>query len=36
MVRGPHGEQMTREQAEARACLTGTFIYFASETDARL
>jgi hypothetical protein len=36
VVRGPNGEQMTREEAEARARFTGSFIYFASETDARL
>ena len=36
MVRGRDGEQMTREEAEARARLTGTFIYFASKTDALL
>jgi hypothetical protein len=36
LVRRAHGEQMTREEAEARARLTDTFIYFASETDARL
>ena len=35
-VRGPQGEQMTREEAEALGRATGTFPIFCSETDARL
>ena len=35
-VRGPHGEQMTREEAEALARAAGTFLFVISETDARL
>ena len=35
-VRGPNGEQTTREEFEARARLTGTSIYFASKIDALL
>ena len=35
-VRGPHGEQMTREEADALACAPGTFRIAISEADARL
>ena len=35
-VRGPHGEQMTREEAEALASVAGTFSIVLSEVDARL
>jgi len=36
MVRGPHGEQMTREEAEALGRATGRRLFFISEVDARL
>jgi hypothetical protein len=36
MVRGPRGEQMTREEAEALARAAGTFLFVISEIDARL
>ena len=35
-VRGPRGEQMTREEAEALARAAGTFLDVVSEVDARL
>ena len=35
-VRGPHGEQMTREEAEALGHAAGTFPIFLSEADALL
>jgi len=35
-VRGPCGQQMTREEAEALARAAGTFLFVISETDARL
>jgi hypothetical protein len=35
-VRGPRGEQMTREEAEALARAAGTFLFVISEVDARL
>lgn len=34
--RGPHGEQMTQEEAEALGRATGTMQHFVNETDARL
>ena len=36
MVCSSSGGLLTREQAEARARAEGKFVYFASETDARL
>jgi hypothetical protein len=36
IVRGPHGEQMTREEAESRCRAAGKFAHFCSETDMRL
>ena len=35
-VRGPHGEQMLREEAEALGRAAGTTLIIISETDARL
>ena len=35
-VRGPHGEQMTREEAEALGRATGRFAFIISSVDARL
>jgi hypothetical protein len=35
-VRGPHGEQMTREEADALASATGTFRITISDADALL
>jgi hypothetical protein len=35
-VRGPHGKQMTRDEAEALARATGTCMITISETDAQL
>ena len=35
-VRGPHGEQMTREEVDALARATGTCMITISESDARL
>jgi sugar phosphate isomerase/epimerase len=35
-VRGPHGEQMTREEVDALARATGTCMIIISEDDARL
>ena len=35
-VRGPRGEQMTHEEAEALGRAAGIFLYFTNETDARL
>jgi hypothetical protein len=35
-VRGPHGEQMTREEADALARAPGTCMTTISETDAQL
>ncbi len=35
-VRGPRGEQMTREEAEALGRAAGKFLFFTNETDARL
>jgi hypothetical protein len=35
-VRGPHGEQMTHEEAEARGRASGKLTIVISETDARL
>lgn len=35
-VRGPNGEQMKREEAEALARAAGTFLFVISEVDARL
>jgi hypothetical protein len=35
-VRGPHGEQMTREEAEALGHATGISLIIISETDAQL
>jgi hypothetical protein len=35
-VRGPHGEQMTREEAEASGRATGRFVVIISEVEARL
>jgi hypothetical protein len=36
IVRGPHGEQMTREEAEALGHAIGTSLIIISETDAQL
>ena len=36
MVRGPHREQLTREEADALARAPGTCMIIISETDARL
>jgi hypothetical protein len=35
-VRGPHGEQMIREEAEALGHAAGTLLIVMSEIDARL
>jgi hypothetical protein len=35
-VRGPHGEQMTREEAEALERAAGRFAFIISSVDARL
>ena len=35
-LRGPHGEQMTREEAEARARAAGAFLHVIYKGDARL
>jgi hypothetical protein len=35
-VRGPHGEHLTREEADALACATSTFRITISEDDAKL
>jgi hypothetical protein len=36
MVRGPKGEEMTREEAESQCRAAGKFAHFCSETDMRL
>ena len=36
MVRGPHGEQMTREEVDALTRATGTCMITISEDDAQL
>jgi hypothetical protein len=36
MVRGPNGQQMTREEAESQCRAAGKFAHFCSETDMRL
>jgi hypothetical protein len=35
-VRGPNGEQMTREEAETLAAAAGTFLFFLYEEDLAL
>ena len=36
IVRGPHGEHMTREEAEARCRASGKFAFFFTKTQMRL